>query len=391
MHIQKHRLPARPIDDWTQAAIDCFTASLFDVICASDGKPVEWRDTKSRSKQDALEYRYVQPTVRWCSFIAVDIDRKDALLRLYDHETPPHLAIINRDNGHAHALWHLRKPIYIDDSNAPPIRYLRAVRRGLDRALGGDHSYSGTLVRNPAHPDWNTHCLRPIDLTYSLADLATHLDLSAATVVEKNSMGRNDTLFASLRRWGMANKAKYESDSLFGSDMRDQAEYLNEQFPIPLGQKEVDQIVRSVSRYIWKKWSGKARGIMNLDPTLPVEERQRMGQAYAAAKRADATKSKIITALTNLRGRGVRPTQAKVAEVSGISLRSVKSYWAEVKVHLEIAGTRALRPVNTEPDWASAHVSAHPVSRSNSVRPNRTLVHSARAHVDPHAVAHVYT
>ena len=63
----------------------------------------------------------------------------------------------------------------LERSDAPPVRYMKAGQKAMERSLGADPSYNGLMVKNPFHPVWDLRIGR--EQPYSLDELSEHLDL----------------------------------------------------------------------------------------------------------------------------------------------------------------------------------------------------------------------
>lgn len=219
--------------------------------------------TKIRSLSSALRRPYIQanpPHLRVWSIY--DVDRPHAGLAWIDADLPePAWVSMNRENGHAHLVWGLSAPVLVDspDMRQEPMRYLCAVEASFREKLGADQGYAGLLTKNPMHPLW--HTLVGTRQAYTLAELAQGLDLPKH-LPKKNpeqiGLGRNVTLFEWLRQYA------YKSIRHYKIDVRDfirwqqhlygQAMQRNGDFMVPMDYREVHAIVRSVSRWTWKRF-----------------------------------------------------------------------------------------------------------------------------------------
>ena len=130
-----------------------------------------------RTKAHAIRHGYIQPNfpdiVKWLVF---DIDHPNALFAYHDLNLPrPQLIEQNPDNGHAHYGYKLTEPVLLwGNAGEKPINYLRRVHKALNKALGGDPSYSGNLIKNPFSSSHNTY-ITGAKPSYTLDELASYL------------------------------------------------------------------------------------------------------------------------------------------------------------------------------------------------------------------------
>lgn len=255
--------------------------------CTDDPKQGQYRT----DPQAALRSRHVQPNtaglVRWLAF---DLDMNGAADRWRDsHAAPPTLIVINRRNGHAHALYGLEQPVpRTDAARAKPLAYLAAVEEGMKRQLGADRGYSGSLVKTPGHPSWLTesYCgLYSLDCLAEWCELPSPADMRRfAANKDYAGLGRNCTLFEHLRKIAYCDVRRFwkpEGGQAFRAHVLTTAEGLNTRFGVPLPHSELKSIARSVSRWVWQRFTpsdfraiqsgrGAKKGQANRDVLLPV-------------------------------------------------------------------------------------------------------------------------
>jgi hypothetical protein len=259
---------------------------------------------KIRPLKTALMMRYIQHNrPGMASYIAFDIDRADAGIAWIDSKAPrPTYIIKNPENGHAHYLYALSTPVCTSDAaRMGPLRYLAAVERAIAQELGADPGYSGLIIKNPAHCYWQT--IEVEQAPYSLERLANGLDLSIAankprTQVDTSGLERNCTVFEELRHWAYRDVSGYwrpDGEDGWLRAVRDQAHSLN-LFREPLQQKEVDQIAKSVGRWVWKRFSPAARRDL-IERTHTPELQAKRGAKKGAAKRQECMDKAMLMTL----------------------------------------------------------------------------------------------
>jgi hypothetical protein len=218
-----------------------------------------------RGKHQAAKMRLIQPNTpmvkRWLTF---DIDRDDSYFAYEQFDIPvPNFIAVNKGNGHAHYGYLLRSPVLCFDlSSGKPQRYLQSLRNGLTKRLGADVGYTETVCKNPVHEDWETEW--NIHRPYEIAELFDCLD--KRDLKQKNdkaqidtSLGRNCAIFESVRHVAYKNVLPFQEmphgfDS-FMAFVNSAAVQANTLFPNPLSLQEIHNIVKSISKWTWQRFS----------------------------------------------------------------------------------------------------------------------------------------
>lgn len=220
-----------------------------------------------RSLKQAITKPYIQanpPYLRvWSLF---DVDRPGAAHAWEDANLPPpSWASINRANGHAHLVWGLTAPVLVDseDMRQAPLRYLCAIEAAFRVKLDADQGFSGLITKNPAHERWLT--LKGPRLHYDLGELSEWVELPKhlpKRKPEEIGLGRNVTLFESLRQYAYRKIRYYKADVrnfvLWQSHLNNKALERNGDFRYPLDGKEVWHIAKSVAKWTWRKFDLEA-------------------------------------------------------------------------------------------------------------------------------------
>lgn len=177
---------------------------------------------------------------------------------------PPSWAAVNRENGHAHLVYGLIAPVLVDGLGArdAPMRYLCAIESMMSVLLQSDPGFSGLITKNPAHPLWRT--LRGPKLGYELWELADALPgiekHRPRARVQEVGLGRNVTLFDSLRKWAYRNVRQYKGEgglrgwNAWLSATNFKALERNGDFRTPLDGREVWHVARSVAKWTYRNF-----------------------------------------------------------------------------------------------------------------------------------------
>lgn len=207
-----------------------------------------------RDKQQAITHAYIQPnhpsTIKWLVF---DLDDEQSLLAFYDKDCPrPQIIIRNPVNGHAHYCYKLSIPVgMVGKSSEKAIRYLEAVYKALCNKLGADQGYSGNLIKNPLHDDWETY-LTGAKTSYTLGELAESLNLSSPktekTADNDDYFGRNCAVFHSTRHKAYAIAHQYDYQHLLNKVLAIVIDE-NSKFSNPMQMNELKHIAKSITRY----------------------------------------------------------------------------------------------------------------------------------------------
>ena len=158
----------------------------------------------------------------------------------------PNLVIYRKLTGHAHAIYTLKKPVFRGPKARPfPIAVLARCSEWLLGVLHGDAAFSGVLVSNPIHGDYDTVWLRTEP--YTLDQLRSYIPAGwRRPKVPRTDVGRNCDLFKELMRFaGVAahsdNAVRQRADQLY--------QVLDIHNPHTYTSSELQDTVRSVLRY----------------------------------------------------------------------------------------------------------------------------------------------
>jgi hypothetical protein len=218
-----------------------------------------------KPRDAAVSRTHIQPNPeRARSWLLFDLDRDDSYFLPEERDLPePTFIAVNRANGHAHVGYMISGCVTLyENSRQQPISLFRDVERGMSMRLGADFSYNHRVCKNPLHKQWETdwQAAKPYDLG-RLADFLTSSEKKASKGLVIG-VGRNCTIFDRLRqdayREVLDFKKSGRSEADFRALMESDALRMNSKFAAPLVQSEVKGIAKSVSKWVWEKFSVKA-------------------------------------------------------------------------------------------------------------------------------------
>jgi len=289
----------------------------------------------------ALKREYIQFNPHhYQQALAFDVDREYAFEAWEDANLPrpSFITLSKNDNGHAHLVYVLKTPIATHDhARFKPVRFAAAIERAFTRRLGADRGYAGLLTKNPL-----THDTIATGALYDLLDLDARLDYSDKAPDYKRGisqgLGRNVEMFDVVRFEAYQEVSSFNSFDTFQSWVAQRCESVNNGFETPLPMCEPRATARSVSKWTYANQHNfggkyKNKGVMMLDmmEELSLREREQAGAAHTAKIKQERSRSAIQQAYTLIAKIGKKPTQKAIAEHTGLSLRTVKTYWKNIK------------------------------------------------------------
>lgn len=230
-----------------------------------------------RSQAEALGHRYIQHNPPAAlAFLVFDFDRHGALVAAGDAGLPePSWVAENPATRRGHLAYALACPVITSDAaRAAPLRYAASVEQGYRDALRADAGYSNFLTKTPGHEAWSTRWGRAD--AYTLEELAEYLPNGLPKVrkrrEEASGLGRNVSLFESVRHWAYRARWNYGDANEWHAAVLRQALSVNSEFTNPLMANEAASTAKSIAKWVWQRFSmaefsriqsarGKRRGI----------------------------------------------------------------------------------------------------------------------------------
>ena len=224
-------------------------------LCSDDLSHGIWRETL----KDALRRPYIQANPQRRVWVLLfDVDHPLAAMA-WDAAglPPPTWTAQNPENGHAHIAYALSAPVAKSDAaRLKPLRLLARIQHAMTDALSADRGYVGLITKTPNHARWRTTVWRPEP--YGLDELRDYLpdNLELPRHIKKTEavgVGRNVSLFESLRHWAYSHRRNYDNHTAWFCACLSHAEALNT-FATPLEFNELKATAKSVAKWTWERF-----------------------------------------------------------------------------------------------------------------------------------------
>lgn len=298
---------------------------------------------RSRPRAVALRYPYMQcnpdVAVVWLIF---DLDHFNSGIWESAGLPPPNLVVRDPNSGKSHLYYAIVPVCTSDAGRAKPIAYMKAVVKAYKQALCADEEYGGGPVsKTPGHPWWETIVLH--DHEYDLGELASYVELERPTPWAKrksktgNRQSRHCLLFDDVRYFAYSIVQQERQNGSFEAfKEKVTAAAIRANDFASRGFKEgnllfssIQSTVKSITGWTWTKYHGNAschRGAMNLDPALPLRERQHRAAVRTHNKRKESTAARVLAACQALLADGKRLAQGEIARLAGLARQTVARY-----------------------------------------------------------------
>lgn len=224
-----------------------------------------------------------------------------------------------------------------------PIAYMKAIYQAMALLLQADLNYSGPVAKTPGHERWTT--IEYHSDEFSLGELAEYVDLeskpkwSVGPKLDDVSHSRNCTLFELTRFYAYSQVDKMrqrsslsEFDKLIYAYATSHNRFLETgAFDFNLNDSEIRATSKSIARWTWEKYrgTGKHRGVMNLDKTLPLHERQNLAAQRSAKLKRNRSFIAVRNAARSLKDSNKILTQITVAKLAGLTRQTTAKYLPE--------------------------------------------------------------
>lgn len=329
-----------------------------------------------RPREYAIRYPYMQVNrsdmVSWLVF---DLDHSNPLIWEDENLPPPNFVVRNPKNGHSHLFYAIAPVCTSENARSKPINFMKAVYDAMAERLAADPSYSGPVAKTPGHPWWSTRENHAHE--YDLGELAEYVDLvvkplwSAGPDLDAASHSRHCLLFEELRFYAYSIVSRERANGSYKNFLRfveafafNKNNYQQRGFSMNLTASQVKATVKSVARWTWDRYTGGSqchRGVMSLDPSLPLRDRQQLAARRTHKARNKASESKIRAACQALLKEGARLTLVSIAGLSGLARQTVAKYRHLITEAKPTPKAVLLQPLKPSPEDVTYAVHQIPV------------------------------
>ncbi|WP_402721321.1 replication initiation protein [Janthinobacterium rivuli] len=322
--------------------------------------------TRTRPREFAVRYPYMQINrpglVSWLIF---DLDHANSMIWEDAGLPAPNLIVRNRASGNSHLYYAITPVCTTEAARDKPIAFMKAVYAAFSIALRADPNFhSGPVAKTPGHPWWSTEELH--NSVYELGALADYVDLAVAAPwakrvkVDDIAHSRHCLLFEHLRHYAYSIVNRERQSGSYDGFVRwldAKAHELNrftvQGFAQDLPLSSLKATIRSIARWTWTNYTGSGRckrGIMQLDPELPLPARQTLAAERTHSERQKSTADRIRAACRLLRQRGESLTQMAIGRIAGVTRQTVATYKTIVEQARQALKTAEAQSAVTAPE-----------------------------------------
>ena len=211
---------------------------------------------KIRPKAIAVKDPYIQPNpITRAYWMVFDLDT--AVSRYWPdeaHVPTPNIEAINPANNHRHLFYMIDPAVYtLRQARRRPLELAADVDKGLTQVLGADPGYGKLISKNPLSPQWSVWLWhsKAWGLTELLDYIPDPVKAWKPSRKEIIGLGRNCTVFDLSRVFAYSEwrRLKFDDPDRLLDSVFDHSMNINNTFSIPMLEREVRCISRSISRW----------------------------------------------------------------------------------------------------------------------------------------------
>ena len=306
-----------------------------------------WRRDKWEELSTCRSVKRIQyNTKKFKNYIIIDIDNED----IYNFNTvglpAPNFILHNRHKRGGHLFYVLNRTV----SHSYYQKIWGQVQKHFSLKSGGDPLNRGFIGKNINNDlDFKMEIIEKTP--YNLLELFEYIkydvfeDISTPTtkikistkktqlnLFEKNdtTLNRNVNIFNELRLFSYQMIKKSVNDRDFIEIVSNKAFELNNQYETPLNDKEVSNIVQSVSNYCLKNKSSikntKKRNIMKLNEDLDIKSKQKLGQQHTSNIRKSKTEMKIKIGIMEMKKQDLKINISTISQYTKLTRKTIRKY-----------------------------------------------------------------
>lgn len=319
------------------SSLNRFFSSLPHAVFCSDDKTARRKLVKSA----ALNFPYIQVnSANLRNWLVFDLDHNNPNIWEDVDLPPPNFIVTSRNQSNSSHLYYAIPGVTTStNGRASPIAYMKAVYEAMAIKLNADLAYSGPVAKTPGHRWWRTVELHNHE--YDLGELSEYVDLTTKPMWSKGpdldsvSHSRNCTLFEMTRFYAYAKVAEARRKTTlpqFEQQIRNYATLKNRFHELGwsenLSEADIKATAKSIARWTWDKYKGNGihRGVMGLDSTLPLKERQQRAAKRTADIKRKNTLANVVNTIRTLKQDAVPITLTNIAKLSNLTRQTVAQY-----------------------------------------------------------------
>jgi hypothetical protein len=221
---------------------------------------------KIRPKEIAVKDPYIQPNpITRAYWMVFDIDT--GLSRYWPdvpHVPTPNIEAINPENNHRHLFYMIDPAVYtLRQSRRKPLELAADVDKGLTKVLEADPGYGKLISKNPLSPQWLVWLWH--SKAWGLTELLDYIPDDIKTWKPRRKeiigLGRNCAVFDLSRGFAYSEwrRLKFDDPARLLDAVFDYSMNINNSFSIPMMDREVHCIARSISRWTSRHMTAQGR------------------------------------------------------------------------------------------------------------------------------------
>jgi hypothetical protein len=224
------------------------------------------------------------------------------------HIPAPNMEARNPENNHQHLFYMIDPAVYtLRQARRKPLELAADVDKGLTRVLDADPGYGKLISKNPLSSKWTVYIWH--EKAWGLTELLDYIPDAIQKWKPKEKeiigLGRNCTVFDRSRVYAYAEwrRLKFDGPARLMEAVFSHAMNINNSFRIPMLDKEVLCIARSISKWTVRHMDAqglKEWGEVGRQKSLAERQRRAAGRAeeIRAYKAAHPDMSNRATAKT---------------------------------------------------------------------------------------------
>jgi hypothetical protein len=219
---------------------------------------------KIRPKDQAVKDAYIQPNpITRAYWMVFDIDQEESRYWPDEWHVPtPNMEARNPANNHQHLFYMIDPAVYtLRQARRKPLELAADVDKGLTHILNADPGYGKLISKNPLSAKWTVYVWH--EKAWGLTELLDFIPDKIKSWKPKRreviGLGRNCAVFDEARFFAYAEwkRLKFDDQDRLLEAVLNFSMNINVQFQIPMIDKEVLCIARSVSRWTARHMSAE--------------------------------------------------------------------------------------------------------------------------------------